>query len=243
MDRDEIAAFLRKLQGFGGHRTTVIALRLLLLTFVRTIEMRKAEWTEVDLGAAEWRIPAEKMKMRRLHIVPLSTQAVALLTELKGITGAGRWLFPNHRRPHDVMSATTINHALMSLGFASATITAHDFRATASTRLHEMGLRSDFIELQLAHVERNRVRAAYNHADHLAERAAMMQSWADWLPDCCLPCRWSGATTGGGSSPHPGTPVRPSAWSDLRGARRRALLPSRHRPAWGRRLAPAADVQ
>lgn len=154
MDRDEIAAFLRKLQGFGGHRTTVIALRLLLLTFVRTIEMRKAEWTEVDLAAAEWRIPAEKMKMRRLHIVPLSTQAVALLTELKSITGAGRWLFPNHRRPHDVMSATTVNHALMSLGFASATITAHDFRATASTRLHEMGLRSDFIELQLAHVER-----------------------------------------------------------------------------------------
>ena len=108
MDRDEIAAFLRKLRGFGGHRTTVIALRLLLLTFVRTIEMRKAEWTEVDLAAAEWRIPAEKMKMRRLHIVPLSTQAVALLTELKGITGAGRWLFPNHRRPHDVMSATTV---------------------------------------------------------------------------------------------------------------------------------------
>lgn len=181
MDRDEIAAFLRKLQGFGGHRTTVIALRLLLLTFVRTIEMRKAEWTEVDLAAAEWRIPAEKMKMRRLHIVPLSAQAVAMLTELKGITGAGRWLFPNHRRPHDVMSATTVNHALMSLGFASATVTAHDFRATASTRLHEMGLRSDFIELQLAHVERNRVRAAYNHADHLAERAAMMQTWADWL--------------------------------------------------------------
>ena len=89
----------------------------------------------LHLAAAEWRIPAEKMKMRRLHIVPLSTQAVALLTELKGITGAGRWLFPNHRRPHDVMSATTVNHALMSLGFASATVTAHDFRATASTRL------------------------------------------------------------------------------------------------------------
>ena len=128
MNRDEIAAFRRKLQGFGGHRTTVIALRLLLLTFVRTIEMRKAEWTEVDLAAAEWRIPAEKMKMRRLHIVPLSTQTVALLTELKGITGAGRWLFPNHRRQHDVMSATTVNHALMGLGFVSATVTAHDFR-------------------------------------------------------------------------------------------------------------------
>ena len=137
MDRDQIDAFLRKLQGFGDHRTTVIALRL-LLTFVRTIEMRRAEWTEVDLGAAEWRVPAEKMKMRRLHIVPLSTHAVALLTELKGITGAGRWLFPIHRRPHDVMSATTVNHALMSLGFASATVTAHDFRATASTRLHEI---------------------------------------------------------------------------------------------------------
>ncbi len=183
MERDEVAAFLRRLEAYGGHRTTVIAMRLLLLTFVRTAEMRKAEWSDVDLEAAEWRIPAAKMKMRRVHIVPLAKQTVSLLTELKGISGAGRWLFPNHRRPQDVMSATTINHALMGLGFASATVTAHDFRATASTWLHEMGLRSDLVELQLAHVERNRVRAAYNHADYLPERVAMMQRWADRLDE------------------------------------------------------------
>ena len=175
-DVGAVSIALRQLWSQAGFKSRKVRVGMSSArVIVRTIEMRKAEWTEVDLAAAEWRIPAEKMKMRRLHIVPLSTQAVALLTELKGITGAGRWLFPNHRRPHDVMSATTINHALMGLGFASATVTAHDFRATASTRLHEMGLRSDFIELQLAHVERNRVRAAYNHADHLAERAAMMK--------------------------------------------------------------------
>jgi integrase len=159
----------------------VLALRLLLLTFVRTVEMRRAEWSDINLAAAEWRIPPEKMKMRRLHIVPLARQTVELLTELQHITGAGRWLFPNNRRPNDVMAATTVNRALESMGYGTGEVTAHDFRATASTRLHEMGVRSDFIELQLAHVERNRAKAAYNHADHLAERTAMMQAWADWL--------------------------------------------------------------
>lgn len=181
MEGDEIAVFICKLARYGGHRITVIALRLLLLTFVRTVEMRKAEWSDVNLAAAEWRIPPEKMKMRRLHIVPLARQTVELLTELQHITGAGRWLFPNNRRPTDVMAATTINRALESMGYGTGEVTAHDFRATASTRLHEMGVRSDFIELQLAHVERNRAKAAYNHADHLAERLAMMQAWADWL--------------------------------------------------------------
>ncbi len=181
MEGEEVAVFVRKLDRYGGHRITVLALRLLLLTFVRTVEMRKAEWSDVNLAAAEWRIPPEKMKMRRLHIVPLARQTVELLTELQHITGAGRWLFPNNRRPNDVMAATTVNRALESMGYGSGEVTAHDFRATASTRLHEMGLRSDLIELQLAHVERNRAKAAYNHADHLAERRAMMQAWADWL--------------------------------------------------------------
>lgn len=181
MQRDEIGAFLGKLGRYGGHRITVLALRLLLLTFVRTVEMRKAEWSEINLADAEWRIPPEKMKMRRLHIVPLARQTVEVLAELRRITGAGRWLFPNNRRPNDVMAATTINRALESMGYGSGVVTGHDFRATASTRMHEMGVRSDFIELQLAHVERNRAKAAYNHADHLAERRAMMQAWADWL--------------------------------------------------------------
>lgn len=181
MEGEEVAVFLRKLDRYGGHRITVLALRLLLLTFVRTVEMRKAEWSDVNLAAAEWRIPPAKMKMRRLHIVPLARQTVELLTELQHITGAGRWLFPNNRRPNDVMAATTVNRALESMGYGTGEVTAHDFRATASTRLHEMGVRSDFIELQLAHVERNGAKAAYNHADHLAERTAMMQAWADWL--------------------------------------------------------------
>lgn len=181
MDRDDIGDFQRKLDRYGGHRTTTIAMRLLLLTFVRTVEMRKAEWADINLNEAEWRIPAEKMKMRRLHIVPLAHQTVELLTELKRITGAGKWLFPNNCRPDDVMGATTINRALENMGYGSGAVTGHDFRATASTRLHEMGFQSDFIELQLAHVERNRAKAAYNHADHLAGRRAMMQAWADWL--------------------------------------------------------------
>lgn len=181
LSREDIADFLKRLDGYGGNRTTAIALRLLLLTFVRTVEMRKAEWTELNLDQSEWRIPAAKMKMRRLHIVPLARSTVDLLRELQQITGAGRWLFPNTRRPRDVMSATTVNRALEYMGYASGAVTGHDFRATASTRLHEMGFRSEFIELQLAHVERNRVKAAYNHADYLPERRQMVQAWADWL--------------------------------------------------------------
>ena len=144
-------------------------------------DRRKAEWTDFNLDESEWRIPAEKMKMRRTHIVPLARNTVDLLRELQQITGAGRWLFPNNRRPRDVMSATTVNRALEHMGYASGAVTGHDFRATASTRLHEMGFRSEFIELQLAHVERNRVKAAYNHADYLPERRQMVQAWADWL--------------------------------------------------------------
>lgn len=181
LTKEEIGVFLHKLGDYGGHRITVIALLLLLHTFVRTVEMRKAQWAEFDFDTAEWRVPAHRMKMRRLHIVPLSSQMLTLLRELRGITGAGQWLFPNNRRPDDVMSATTINRALENMGYASGSVTGHDFRATASTQLHEMGIRSDFIELQLAHVERNRVKAAYNHALYLAERRAMMQSWSDWL--------------------------------------------------------------
>ena len=98
MEGGEVAVFLCKLDRYGGHRITVLALRLLMLTFVRTVEMRKAEWSDINLAAAEWRIPPEKMKMRRLHIVPLARQTVELLTELQYITGAGRWLFPNNRR-------------------------------------------------------------------------------------------------------------------------------------------------
>jgi len=181
MSAEHIGDFKAKLTKYGGNRTTVIAMKLMLYTFVRTAELRKAPWTEFDINAAEWKIQPGRMKMKRVHIVPLPRQAVELLQELRRITGAGNWLFPNFRRPDDVMSATTINRALEHMGYPSGQWTGHDFRATASTRLHEMGFHSEWIERQLAHVEGNKTKAAYNHAEYLPERRNMMQAWADWI--------------------------------------------------------------
>lgn len=181
MSTETIGDFKAKLEKYGGNRTTVIAMWLILYTFVRTVELRKASWVEFDMDGSEWKIPPERMKMRRLHVVPLPRQAVDLLRELHKITGAGTWLFPNFRRPDDVMSATTINRALEHMGYSSGLWTGHDFRATASTQLHEMGYRPEVIERQLAHVEENKTKAAYNHAEYLTERREMMQAWADWI--------------------------------------------------------------
>ena len=178
--RADIPKFLEDLEKHAGYRTTSIALRLLMLTFVRSVELRAAEWKELDLDKAEWRIPAERMKMRDQHIVPLSSQAVALLRELQGLTGGQRWLFPNYRRPKTHMSGTTTNRALERMGYAGK-LSSHGFRATASTILNESGFRPDVIERQLAHAPRDKVRAAYNHAEYLAERKEMMQSWADLI--------------------------------------------------------------
>ena len=186
LTRDQIAEFSKALEQYGGYRATVIALRLMLLTFVRTVELRKAEWIEFDLDRAEWRIPAERMKMREPHIVPLSSQAVALLRELATHTGGRRQLFPNLRNPNEYMTATTLNRALERMGFNgkdSIGFSAHGFRATASTMLNEMGFRADVIERQLAHAERNKVRASYNQAEYLEERRQMMQAWAEYLHD------------------------------------------------------------
>lgn len=178
--RKEIKPFLEALGKSGGYRTTVIALRLLLLLFVRPIELRAATWSEFDLDGAEWRIPATRMKMRELHIVPLSLQAVELLRELKELTGGRPLLFPNYRRPKTYMTATTLNRALERMGYAGR-FSSHGFRATASTILNEMGYRIDVIERQLAHKERNQSRASYNRAEYLAERRDMMKAWADFL--------------------------------------------------------------
>lgn len=180
----ELAKFAKSLDEFGGDRTTAIAMRLLLLTFVRPGELRAAEWSEFDLDAARWVIPAERMKLREKHIVPLSTQAVALLRELHALSGTQRWLFPNQRRPKDApMSATTLNRALERMGFNGPNtidFSAHGFRATASTLLNEGAqFRKDVIERQLAHSERNKSRKSYNFAEYLPERAQMMQTWAD----------------------------------------------------------------
>ena len=184
LSRGQIAAFGKALDSCSGNRSTIIALRLMLLTFVRTTELRNAEWPEIDLQHAEWRIPAERMKMRDAHVVPLSKQALDLLRELHMLTGGQRWLFPNDRRPNSCMSATRLNRALERMGFnGKGTIgfSAHGFRATASTILNEAGFQPDVIERQLAHMERNRVRAAYNQAEYLPDRRKMMQLWADMI--------------------------------------------------------------
>jgi integrase len=181
MQRSDIQDFLCRLDGYGGNLTTVIILRLLLYLFVRTVELRKSRWSEFDLVKAEWLIPAERMKMRRPHLVPLPAQAVELLTVLHTVTGSNQLLFPNFRRPTEAMSPTTVNRALEHMGYPTGVWTGHDFRATASTRLHEMGFLSAIIERQLAHVEGNKVKAAYNHAEYQIERRSMMQAWADWI--------------------------------------------------------------
>lgn len=160
----------------------MIALRLLMLTFVRSIELRGAEWSEFDLDRAEWHVPAGRMKMGEAHIVPLSRQAIALLKELQKLTGRQRFLFPNARRPGAYMAATTLNAALVRLGYYRR-FSPHGFRATASTMLNELGVRPDWIERQLAHKDRNQVRAVYNRAQYLAERRLMMQQWADLLDE------------------------------------------------------------
>jgi integrase len=199
LSRSQIVEFTKTLDKYGGYRTTVIALRLMLLTFVRTVELRKAEWSEFDLENAEWRIPAERMKMREPHIVPLSNQAVALLQELQTYTGGRGLLFPNYRNPKECMTATTLNRALERMGFngkGSIGFSAHGFRATASTLLNEMGYRSDVIERQLAHAERDKVRASYNHAEYMDERKVMMQEWADFLKEPTRKGTRSAARTG-----------------------------------------------
>lgn len=176
----ELPALLRKVDTYDGYPETKIALKLLALTFVRPGEMRAAEWAEFDLKAKEWRIPASRMKMRAEHIVPLSRQAIALLKELQQLTGHSKFLFPGRNNPRKCISENTLLYALYRMGYHSQA-TAHGFRATASTILNEQGWHPDVIERQLAHAPRNKVRAAYNRAEYLAERRKMMQHWAEHL--------------------------------------------------------------
>ncbi len=156
------------------------ALRFTALTFARPGEIRKAEWNEIDFEDAVWRIPAERMKMRREHLVPLSRQALCVLRELHPLTGSGRFLFPG-RTATRPMSENAITAALRYMGYESGQMTAHGFRTMASTLLNEQGWSSDAIERQLAHAERDEVRGAYNRAEYLTDRSEMMQKWADYL--------------------------------------------------------------
>jgi integrase len=180
-DPNELGHLLKALDGYKGNLVTAAALRLAPLVFVRPGELRHAEWAEFDLEEAQWRIPGAKMKMGETHLVPLSQQAVAILRELQPLTGKGRYVFPGVRSSARPMSENTVLAALRRLGYTNDQMTGHGFRSTASTRLHEMGWNSQVIERQLAHAERNKVKAAYNYAEYLPERRRMMQAWADYL--------------------------------------------------------------
>lgn len=180
IDARELPALLRKIEGYQGTPITRLAIKLMALTFVRTGELIGARWAEFDLEAGRWDIPASRMKMKTPHIVPLSTQAVQVLQVLQGVTGGRELLFPGERDHAKSMSNNTILGALDRMGYKGK-MTGHGFRGVASTILHEQGFDHQHIELQLAHMERNAVSAAYNHALYLKQRAAMMQAWSDYL--------------------------------------------------------------
>jgi integrase len=186
-----VAPLLRALNGYQGTFVVKCALRLAPMLFVRPGELRKAEWAEMDLDRAEWRIPIERMKRRQTekkagqgevaHIVPLPRQAVVILQDLHRLTGNGRYVFPSHRSEERPMCDNAVNAALRRMGFGKDEIVSHGFRHMASTLLHEMGFSSHLIEKQLSHADRNRIRAVYNQAEYLPDRRVMMQRWADYL--------------------------------------------------------------
>ena len=182
IDIKEFPKLLRAIDASNSQPLTRLAVKLMALTFVRTSELIGAQWSEFDFDAAQWRIPAERMKMKTPHIVPLSRQSIHVLELLKNITGNGSMVFPNQNNHSKSMSNNTILKALEVMGYKGQ-MTGHGFRGIASTALHEQGFDHQHIELQLAHQERNEVSAAYNHALYLKQRASMMQKWADYLDE------------------------------------------------------------
>lgn len=181
-DPKKIGPLLRALDEYDGAFVVQRALRLAPLVFVRPGELRGAEWSEFDFDSAEWTIPASRMKMSVIHLVPLSRQSIEILQELKGLTGRGTYVFPSHRTAHRCMSENAVNAALRRMGFEKGEITGHGFRAMARTILDEvLGFRPDIIEHQLAHTVKDPNGRAYNRTTHLAERRKMMQEWADYL--------------------------------------------------------------
>ena len=177
-----IGELMRAIDGYSGSLITVSAMKLAPLVFLRPGELRQAQWSEIDLDSAEWNIPAERMKMRLPHLVPLSTQAVAILREIQALTGDGTYLFPSPRTRTRPMSNNAILSALRRMGYAKEEMSGHGFRAMARTILDEvLGIRPDFIEHQLAHAVKDPNGRAYNRTAHLPERRKMMQQWADYL--------------------------------------------------------------
>ncbi|WP_038251982.1 tyrosine-type recombinase/integrase [Xenorhabdus nematophila] len=177
---DQMNAFLIALAGYSGSEVTQSTTRLLMLTGVRTIELRESEWTEFDFDKDIWQIPAERMKMRRPHIVPLSNQVKAILIKLHSITGRGKYVFPGRNDAGKPMSEAAINQVIKRIGY-DGRATGHGFRHTMSTILHEQGYNTAWIETQLAHVDKNSIRGTYNHAQYLEGRREMLQWYADHM--------------------------------------------------------------
>ena len=180
LEEKDLPQFFTKLESYNGEPQTKLALKLLVLTFTRTTEVRGAKWSEIDFDKREWRIPAERMKMRVMHIVPLSAQSISILRELYNINGHREYLLPNRNRPSTFIGENTMLYSIYRMGYQSRT-TVHGFRATASTVLNEKGFSSDAIEKQLAHVEKDKIRASYNHAQYLPERREIMDWWGGYI--------------------------------------------------------------
>ncbi|MBU3893075.1 tyrosine-type recombinase/integrase [Serratia rubidaea] len=180
LSTEQISGFLRSLREYSGSVITMNATKLLMLTGARTIELRAAEWGEFDLDSGTWQVPKERMKMKRPHIVPLSAQAIFILSDLKKITGGFKFVFPGRNDAGKPMSEASINQVIKRIGYAGK-VTGHGFRHTMSTILHEQGFNSAWIELQLAHVDKNSIRGTYNHAQYLEGRRDMLQWYADYI--------------------------------------------------------------
>ena len=177
---EELPEFLQALEAYSGSKITRLATRILMLTGVRTIELRMAEWKEFDLDKAIWEVPKERMKMRRPHMVPFSTQVVEALREIQAVTGRYSLVFPGRNDITKPMSEASINQVLKRIGYHGKA-TGHGFRHTMSTILLEQGYNTAWIELQLAHVDKNTIRGTYNHAQYLEQRREMLQWYGDYV--------------------------------------------------------------
>ncbi|WP_273266840.1 tyrosine-type recombinase/integrase [Flexistipes sinusarabici] len=179
----EVKILWENINDYKGSFITQCGLKLLMLTFLRPGELRKGEWKEIDLRNRCWNIPAERMKKRKPHVVPLSKQALNILEELHPLTDRSEYIFPSTSTNQRPMSSNTLNMALRRMGYSKEELVAHGLRKTASTILHEQGWPSEIIEKQLAHIDRNQIRGIYNKAKYLQERKIMLQHWADYLDE------------------------------------------------------------
>lgn len=180
-DKKRIGQLLRAIAAYGGYPQMRAALALAPLLMVRPGELARAEWSEIDWEAREWHIPAEKMKKRRKHIVPLCGRAISILQELRLITGKGQYVFPSPKNGKQPLTVESLTVAIRAMGFTPDELHVHGLRHMASTILNERGYNRDWIERQLAHISGDKIRNTYNYAEYLPERHKMMQEWADYL--------------------------------------------------------------